>query len=110
MVQDNLNTHTPASLYETFPPAEARRILQRLEFHYTPKHCSWLNMAEIEIAILERNALSRRVEDEAALRRRVLAVETEGNTHKRGIAWQFTSRDARVKLERLYPVKACSSD
>ena len=70
-MQDNLNTHTPASLYETFPPAEARRILQRLEFHYTPKHGSWLNMAEIEIAILERNALSRRLEDEAALRRQV---------------------------------------
>jgi len=80
LVQDNLNTHTPASLYETFPPEEARRILQRLEFHYTPKHGSWLNMAEI--AILERNA------------------------QRRGIAWQFTSRDARRKLERLYPVKA----
>lgn len=105
LVQDNLNTHTPAALYETFPPAEARRILQRIEFHYTPKHASWLNMAEIEIAILERNALSRRLESEAALRRQVLAVETERNTHKRGIAWQFTSRDARVKLERLYPVK-----
>ena len=72
LVQDNLNTHTPAALYETFPPAEARRILQRLEFHYTPKHSSWLNMAEIEIAILERNALSRRLEDEETLRRRVL--------------------------------------
>ena len=81
LVQDNLNTHTPASLYETFPPAEARRILQRLEFHYTPKHGSWLNMAEIEIAILERNE------------------------HRRGICWQFTSPDARRKLERLYPVK-----
>ena len=68
LVQDNLNTHTSAALYETFPPSEARRILQRVEFHYTPKHGSWLNMAEIEIAILERNALSRRLEDEAALR------------------------------------------
>ncbi len=105
LVQDNLNTHTPASFYETFPPAEARRILQRLEFHYTPKHGSWLNMAEIEIAILERNALSRRLESEAALRCQVLAVETERNAQRRGIAWQFTSRDARVKLERLYPVK-----
>jgi hypothetical protein len=110
LVQDNLNTHTPAALYETFPPAEARRILHRLEFHYTPKHGSWLNMAEIEIAILERNALSRRLASEAALRRQVLAVETERNAHQRGICWQFTSRDARVKLERLYPVKACSSD
>jgi hypothetical protein len=68
LVQDNLNAHTPASLYETSPPAEARRILQRLKFHYTPKHGSWLNMAEIEIAILERNALSRRLADEATLR------------------------------------------
>ncbi len=105
LVQDNLNTHTPASLYETFPPAEARRILQRLEFHYTPKHGSWLNMAEIEIAILERNALSRRLESEVALRRHVEAVETERNAHRRGISWQFTSRDARHKLKRLYPVK-----
>ena len=105
LVQDNLNTHTPASLYETFPPAEARRILQRLEFHYTPKHGSWLNMAEIEIALLQRNALSRRLESEVALRRHVEAVETERNAHRRGISWQFTSRDARHKLERLYPVK-----
>ncbi len=109
-MQDNLNTHTPAALYETFAPAEARRILQRLEFHYTPKHGSWLNMAEIEIAILERNALSRRLQDEAALRRQVVAVETERNEQRRGIAWQFTSRDARCKLERLYPVKETSSD
>jgi hypothetical protein len=77
LVQDNLNTHTPAALYETFPSSEARRILQRLEFPYTPKHASWLNMAEIEIAILERNALSRHLEKEAALRRQVVAVETE---------------------------------
>ena len=110
LVQDNLNTHTPAALYETFPPAEARRILQRLEFHYTPKHGSWLNMAEIEIAILERNALSRRLPDEAALRRQVVAVETERNHQRRGICWQFTSRDARQKLERLYPVKETSAD
>jgi hypothetical protein len=109
LVQDNLNTHTPASLYETFPPAEARRILQRLEFHYTPKHGSWLNMAEIEIAILERQALSRRLQDEAALRHQVLAVETERNEHRRGISWQFTSPDARRKLERLYPVKEPAS-
>ena len=105
LVQDNLNTHTPAALYETFPPAEARRILQRVEFHYTPKQGSWLNMAEIEIAILERNALSRRLQDEAALRRQVSAVETERNEQRGGISWQFTSRDARHKLERLYPVK-----
>ena len=110
LVQDNLNTHTPAALYETFPSAEARRILQHLEFHYTPKHGSWLNMAEIEIAIFERNALSRRLDDEAALRRQVLAVETERNQQQRGISWQFTSRAARTKLERLYPMKEPSSD
>lgn len=105
LVQDNLNTHTPAAFYETFPSSEARRILQRLEFHYMPKHGSWLNMAEIEIAILECNALSRRLEDETALRCQVSAVENERNTQRRGIAWQFTAHDARVKLERLYPVK-----
>ncbi len=109
-MQDHLNTHTPAALYKTFPPAEARRILQRLEFHDTPKHGSWLNMAEIEIAILERNALSRRLGDEAAQRRQVLAVKTERNAQQRGISWQFTSREARRKLERLYPVKAAASD
>jgi len=110
LVQDNLNTHTPASLYETFAPAEARRILQRVEFHYTPKQGSWLNMAETEIAIFERNALSRRLQEEEALRRQVSAVETERNKQRRGIAWQFTSRDAHRKLERLYPIKANSSD
>jgi hypothetical protein len=110
LVQDNLNTHTPAAFYETFPPAEARRILQRIEFHYTPKHGSWLNMAEIEIAILQRNALSRRLPDEAALRRQVSAVEIERNTQRRGVTWQFTSHDARRKLERLYPVKALTAD
>jgi hypothetical protein len=110
LVQDNLNTHTPAALYETFPPAEARRILQRLEFHFTPRHGSWLNMAEIEIALLERNALSRRLESEAALRRQVLAVETERNAQRLGMAWQFTTRDARRKLKRLYPVQEPSTD
>lgn len=112
LVQDNLNTPTSSALYETFPPSEARRILQRLEFQSTPKHGSWLNMAEIEIeiAILERNALSRRLEDEETLRRRVLAVETERNAQRRGICWQITSHDARCKLERLYPVKECPSD
>jgi hypothetical protein len=81
-----------------------------MEFHYTPKHGSWLNMAEIEIAILEHQALSRRLGDEAALRRQVAAVETERNQQRRGIAWQFTSRQARVKLERLYRVREPASD
>ncbi len=85
-------------------------IIQRVRFHYTPKHGSWLNITEIEIAIVERNALSRRLSDEAALRRQVVAVETERNQQQHGISWQFTSRDARRKLERLYPVKARSSD
>ncbi len=110
LVQDNLNMHTPAALYETFPLAEARHILQRVEFHYTPKHGRGANMAEIEIAILERHALPRRLDSEEALRQQVGAVETERNTQRRGIAWQFTSRDARRKLERLYPVKDPSSD
>jgi hypothetical protein len=111
LVQDNLNTHAPASLYETFPPAEARRILRRLEFHYTPKHGSWLNMAEIEIAILERNALSRRLPDEAALRAPACwQWKPNANWHQRGIAWQFTSPEACRKLERLYPVKEPASD
>jgi len=79
---------------------------KRVEFHYIPKDGSWLNMAEIETAILQRNTLSRRLPDEAALRKQVSAVETERNTNKHGTAWQFTSRDARRKLERLYPVKA----
>ncbi len=105
LVQDNLNTHTAAALYEAFPPSEARRILQRIEFHYTPKHGSWLNMAEIEIGIFEQNALSRRLEDEAMLRRHVLALETERNAQHRLISWRFTSRDARTKLEDLYPIK-----
>ncbi len=110
LVQDNLNTHTSAALYETFPPSEARRILQRVEFHFTPKHGSWLTMAESEIAILERKALSRRVEDEETLRHQVLAVETERNQQRRSISWQFTSHAARHKLERLYPVKEPSLD
>ena len=105
LVQDNLNTHTAAALYETFPPSEARRILQRIEFHYTPKHGSWLNMAEIEIGIFEQNALSRRLENEAMLRRHVFALETERNAQHRRISWRFTSRDARTKLEDLYPIK-----
>jgi hypothetical protein len=110
LVQDNLNTHTPAALYETFPPAEARRILQQVEFHYTPKHGSWLNMAEIEIAILERSALARRIADADALRQQVSVVEAERNEQRRRISWQFTSREARIKLERLYPVKAPAAD
>ena len=104
LVVDNLNTHVPAALYETFPPQQARAILERLEFHYTPKHGSWLNMAEIEISVFERGCLSRPVGDLPTLRYRVSALETERNTGQATIQWQFTSQHARTKLADLYPV------
>jgi DDE superfamily endonuclease len=104
VVQDNLNTHTAGALYETFPPQQARHILARLEFHYTPKHGSWLNQAEIEISILERGCLSRPVGDVSILEQRVRALEDERNTRHATIAWQFTNGQARVKLKKLYPV------
>jgi len=103
IVQDNLNTDSPASLYEAFAPAEARRILKRVEFHFTPKHGSWLNMAEIEIGIFERMALKGRIGDDETLRRQVSALEAERNAKGATINWRFTSADARVKLKRLYP-------
>lgn len=103
IVLDNLNTHKPASLYETFPPAEARRIRQKLEFHYTPKHGSWLNMAEIEFSGLARQCLHRRIATEAALKRELAAVEAARNAARASIDWQFTTAQARVKLQRLYP-------
>ena len=104
IVQDNLNTHTPAALYEAFEPAEARRILQRVEFHYTPKHGSWLNMAEIEISIFARGCLSRRVTSMQDLRQRIATLEAQRNAQPCTISWRFTSRDARDKLHDLYPV------
>jgi DDE superfamily endonuclease len=103
VVLDNLNTHKPASLYETFEPAEARRILRRLEFHYTPKHGSWLNMAEIELSVLSRQCLDRRIPDDETLKREINAYEAKRNAAKATIDWRFTSREARVKLHRLYP-------
>ena len=103
VVMDNLNTHTKASLYETFEPAEARRILKKLEFHYTPKHGSWLNMAEIELSILMRQCLDQRIPDKETLKREVKAYEDRRNQARATINWQFTSTDARVKLHRLYP-------
>ena len=103
MVLDNLNTHRMASLYETFPAAEARRIAQRLEFHYTPKHGSWLNMAEIEFSVLSRCCLKQRVPDEPALRREVQALVMERNAARATINWRFNTQDARFKLHRLYP-------
>jgi hypothetical protein len=103
VVLDNLNTHKPASLYETFPPAEARRILRRLKFHYTPKHGSWLNMAEIELSVLARQCLNRRIPDEQTLKQEVSAYQQRRNETRATIDWRFTSQDARVKLHRLYP-------
>ncbi|CAA9288927.1 MAG: Mobile element protein [uncultured Chloroflexia bacterium] len=103
VVQDNLNTHTPAALYAAFPPAEAKRIWDKLEFHYTPKHGSWLNMAEIELSVLSRQCLNRRIPDQDALRRETAAWEARRNTAKATIEWRFTTDDARVKLKKLYP-------
>jgi hypothetical protein len=103
VVLDNLNTHKLASLYETFAPAEARRIAKKLEFHYTPKHGSWLNMAEIEFSILSRQCLERRIADEPTLIGELQAYEARRNAAKAKITWRFTSEQARVKLHRLYP-------
>ncbi len=104
LVMDNLNTHTVGSLYEAFEPAEARRLAERLEIHYTPKHGSWLNIAEIEFRVLSGQCLDRRIPDRATLEREVAAWEADRNAHTRGVDWQFTTEDARVKLKRLYPV------
>jgi len=103
VVLDNLNTHKAASLYEAFEPAEARRILKRLEFHYTPKHGSWLNMAEIELSIFNRECWNRRIGDVATLTSETQALENERNAAHATVNWRFTSRDARVKLQQLYP-------
>jgi DDE superfamily endonuclease len=103
LVQDNLNTHRLANLYLVFPPAEARRLAERFELHYTPTHGSWLNMAEIEIGIFERGCLRRRVPSLEVLQRRVAALETERNAAQASIDWRFTTGDARIRLARLYP-------
>jgi hypothetical protein len=103
LVMDNLNTHTPASLYEVFPPAEARRLARKLEIHYTPKHGSWLNMAEIELSVLSRQCLDRRIGTPAELEREVAAWQAKRNASEVGINWRFTTADARIKLKRLYP-------
>ncbi len=103
LVQDNLNTHTPASLYEAFEPAEARRIAERFEWHDTPKHGSWLNLAESELAVLSGQCLDRRIPDAAKLTSEVAAWQAHRNTHNAKADWHFTSADARVKLKSLYP-------
>lgn len=103
LVMDNLNTHEIASLYETFPPAEARRLAERLEIHYTPKHGSWLNIAEIELSALNSQCLCRRIPDIESMRREVSAWQHHRNTRGAPINWRFTTEDARIKLRRLYP-------
>jgi transposase len=103
LVMDNLNTHKPASLYEAFEPAEARRLLERLEIHYTPKHGSWLNMAETELSVLATQCLDRRIADPTTLSQEVAAWEQQRNDAKCRVDWRFTTHDARIKLKRLYP-------
>src|SRR3982750_1422118 len=104
VVLDNLNTHGPASFYEGFAPAEARRLTERFDFHYTPKHGSWLNMAEIEFSVLSRQCLNRRINDAETLRNETQAWQQERNAGSNTIDWQFTTANARIKLKRLYPV------
>ncbi len=103
VVLDNLSTHTPAALYQTFAPEDARRLAQRLEFHYTPKHASWLNMAELELAVLARQCLARRLATQADVARECAAWEAARNAAGVGVTWRFTTRDARTTLARLYP-------
>lgn len=103
LVTDNLNVHDPGSLYEAFDPARARRIAARLEWHYTPKHGSWLNVAECELATLSAQCLDRRIGSTARLKQVVAAWEEERNERQVGVDWRFTTADARIKLKRLYP-------
>ena len=103
VVLDNLNTHDPASFYAAFPPAEAHRLAQRFEFHHTPKHGSWLNMAEIELSVLGRQCLDRRIPDKPTLTREVQHWQTRRNVHLVKVDWHFTTVDARIKLKHLYP-------
>ena len=103
LVMDNLNTHSIASFYETFEPQQARRLAERLEIHHTPKHGSWLNMAEIELSVLKGQCLNRRIPDMATMQAEVAAWENDRNNSTKKINWQFTTSDARVKLKRLYP-------
>ena len=102
LVQDNLSTHKPASLYEAFPAAEARRLVERFEWHYTPKHGSWLNMAESELGVLSSQCLDRRIPDKQTLVEEVAAWQADRNKNHTRADWQFTTPDARVRLKRLY--------
>ena len=103
LVMDNLNTHTPASLYEAFPAPEAHRLAKRLEIHYTPKHGSWLNIAEIELSVLKRQCLGRRIDSMERLKTEVAAWNEDRNNRHQKVEWQFATADARIKLKRLYP-------
>ena len=103
LVQDNLNTHKPASLYEAFPASEARRLAERFEWHYTPKHGSWLNMAESELSVVSSQCLDRRIPDKESLTSEIAAWQAARNTKHTKADWQFTTADARIKLKRLYP-------
>lgn len=103
VVMDNLNTHTPAAFYLAFAPEEARRLINRFEFHFTPKHGSWLNMAEIELSVLSRQCINRRIPDERTLQREVQAWVTDRNSKVVKVDWRFSTADARIKLKRLYP-------
>jgi hypothetical protein len=103
LMEDNLNTHKPASLYEAFPAAEARRLVERFEWHYTPKHGSWLNMAESELSVLSGQCLDRRIPDKQTLTEEVAVWEHSRNKKHVKADWQFTTADARIKLKRLYP-------
>ncbi len=103
LVLDHFNIHTPAALYEAFPPAEAKRLADRLEIHHTPRHGSWLTMAEIELAILQRQCLDRRLGDREAMAREVAAWVRGRNDAARTVDWRFTTADARIKLKHLYP-------
>lgn len=103
LVMDNLNTHGLSSLYEAFAPAEARRLAERLEIHYTPEHGSWLNVAEIEQSVLARQALSRRIPDRETMEQKTIAWQKKRNSAEATVDWQFTTEEARIKLKRLYP-------
>ena len=110
VVQDNLSTHTPGALYEAFPAPEAHRILERLEFHYTPKHASWLNMVEIEIGVLKGQCLDRRIDDRVELEREIAAWQRRRNAAGARVKWMFTTEKARAKMGRAYPKPAAKLD
>lgn len=103
LVMDNLNTHSPASLYKAFPPEEARRVIKRLKIHYTPRHGSWLDIAEIELNVMTRQCLSRRIDSIEHLQKELAVWENERNSSQACVNWQFKTKDARIKLTSLYP-------